>query len=82
VQTTMVMALVYEGSILLGLAWCLFFLCVNVIGPTMEQDLWTMGISNNYFVELSTILHFVFFWEVDVFFVPIYIVITLMGKMS
>jgi hypothetical protein len=78
----MTMVLVCEGAILLGLVWCLFFLCVNVIGPTMEQDLWTIGISNNYFVELSTILHFVFLWEVDVFFVLIYVVITLMEKMS
>ncbi len=78
----MAIALVYEGAILLGLVWCLFFLCVNVIGPTMEQDLWTIGINNNYFVELNTILDFVFLWEVDVFFVIIYVVITLMGKMS
>jgi len=81
-KMTMVMVLVYEGAILLGLVWCLFFLCVNVIRPRMEQGLWTIGISNNYFVELSTILHFVFLWEVDVFFVLIYVVITLMGKMS
>jgi len=81
-KMTMVMVLVYEGAILLGLVWCLFFLCVNVIWPRMEQGLWTIGINNNYFVELSTILHFVFLWEVDVFFVLIYVVITLMGKMS
>jgi hypothetical protein len=81
-KMTMAMVLVYEGAILLGLVWCLFFLCVNVIRPRMEQGLWTIGISNNYFVELSTILHFVFLWEVDVFFVLIYVVITLMGKMS
>lgn len=78
----MAKTLVYEGTILLGLAWCLFFLCVNVIGPTMEQDLWTIGISCSYFVELNSILHFVFLWEIDVLFVFIYVVITLMGKMS
>jgi len=81
-KTTMAMVFVYKGAILLGLAWCLFFLCVNVIGPTMEQDLWTIEINNTYFVELSTILHVVFLWEVDVFFVLIYVVITLMRKMS
>jgi len=86
VKTTMAMALVYEGAMLLGLIWCLFFLCVNVIGPTMEQDLWAIIISNSYFVELSTFLHFVFLWEVDAFIVLLYFVITLMitlmGKMS
>jgi len=77
----MAMALVYGGIILFGISLVFAFLCVNVIGLTMEQDLWTIGI-NNYFVQLSTILHFVFLWEVDVFFVLIYVVITLVGKMS
>jgi len=81
VKTTMAMALVYGGTILFGISLVFAFLCVNVIGLTMEQDLWTIGI-NNYFVQLSTILHFVFLWEVDVFFVLIYVVITLVGKMS
>ncbi len=78
----MAMALVYEGAILLGLVWCLLFLCVNVIGPTMEQDLWAIIINISYFLELSIILHFVVFWEVDAFIVLNYFVITLMGKMS
>jgi hypothetical protein len=82
VKTTMAMTLIYEGAILLGLVWCLLFLCVNVIGPTMEQDLWAIRINNSYFVELSIILHFVFLWEVDAFIVFKYFVITLMGKMS
>jgi hypothetical protein len=82
VKTTMAMTLVYAGTILFGISLVFAFLCVNVIGLTMEQDLWTIGINNSYFVQLSIILHFVFLWEVDVFFVLIYVVITLMGKMS